>query len=144
MDRFLEYINHHYYLVAGTVIVAIIAAVYELRNRAQSATSISSNTAILLHNKGALMLDVRNADEFAAGHIIDARHIALDKLGDSLDGIKKYREKSVVVYCEMGSRSAQAAKLLRDQGFTTVFNLEGGLAAWRKDNLPLTKAKTKA
>lgn len=141
MDRLLEYINHHPYLVAGTLIVAIIALVVELRTRAQNALGISSNQAIQLHNRGALLLDVRSAEEFAAGHLIDARHIALDQLDSSTDSIKKYREKPVVVYCEMGARSAQACKLLKAKGFTTVFSLEGGLAGWRKDNLPLAKAK---
>lgn len=139
MDRLLDYLNHHPYLAGGTLILAIIAAAWELRSRAQGATGVSNNEAIALHNKGALMLDVRSADEFASGHIINARHIALESLSDNLDSIKKYREKPVVVYCEAGSRSAQAVKTLKAQGYTTVFNLSGGLAAWRQENLPLSK-----
>ncbi len=139
MDRFLEYLNHHPYLAGGTLLLAIVAAAIELRSRAQGATGISNNEAIALHNKGALILDVRTADEFASGHIVDARNIALDKLADSLDTIKKYREKPVIVCCEAGSRSAQAVKLLKAQGYTTVFNLSDGLGGWRKDNLPLSK-----
>lgn len=139
MDRFLEYLNHHPYLAGGTLIVAIIAVAFELRSRIAGATGISNNEAIALHNKGALVLDVRTAEEFAGGHIVNARHISSDTLADSLDSIKKYREKPVIVCCEAGSRSAQAVKLLKAQGFTTVFNLRGGLAAWRQDNLPLGK-----
>ncbi|MGE0115640.1 MAG: rhodanese-like domain-containing protein [Steroidobacteraceae bacterium] len=141
MDRFLEYLNHHPYLAGGTLIVAIIATVFELRNRMAGATGISNNEAIALHNKGALVLDVRTAEEFAGGHIVNARHISLDTLAASLDSIKKYREKPVIVCCEAGSRSAQAVRLLKAQGFTTVFNLSGGLSAWRQDNLPLSPGK---
>lgn len=137
MDRFLEYLNHHLYLAGGTLIVAVIALGYELRERAKG-TGISNNEAIALHNKGALVLDVRNAEEFAGGHIVNARNLSLDTLADKLDTLKKYREKPVIVVCETGSRGAQATKLLKAQGYTSVFNLSGGLAAWRQENLPLT------
>jgi rhodanese-related sulfurtransferase len=138
MDRFLEYLNNHPYLAGGTLIVAIIAIGFELRQRRQGASGVSINEAIALHNKGALVLDVRSADEYATGHIVDARHIVLDKLMDSLGSIKKYRDKAVIVCCESGARSREAAALLKAQGYQNVYNLTGGLAAWRQDNLPLS------
>ena len=144
MARFLEYLNNHPYLSGGTVLVVLIALAVEVRNRALGATGISNNEAIALHNKGALVLDVRSAEEFANGHIVNARNIGLDSLTNSLDSIKKYREKPVIVCCESGNRSAQAVKLLKSQGYTTVFNLSGGLAAWQQDNLPLSKPAKKA
>jgi rhodanese-related sulfurtransferase len=144
MDRFLEYLNNHPYLAGGAVLAALIAGAIELIGRARGATGISSNEAIALHNKGALVLDVRSAEEFAAGHIVNARNISLETLPNSLDSIKKYREKPVITCCESGSRSAEATKLLKAQGYTTVFNLSGGLAAWRQDNLPLSKPTGKA
>ena len=139
MDRFLEYLNHHPYLAGGTLALALIAAAWELVSRAKNATGISNNEAIALHNRGALVLDVRSASEFAAGHIVNARNITLESLPDSLDSIKKYREKPVIISCESGARAAQAVKLLKAQGYTTVFNLSGGLAGWRGENLPLSK-----
>jgi rhodanese-related sulfurtransferase len=139
MNHLPEYISHHPYVVIATVVAAIIAVVFELRSRAQGAAAISSNSAIALHNKGALILDVRSPEEFAGGHIVDAKHIELDKLAEKTDSLKKYREKPIVVVCESGSRSAQAAKLLKSQGFKQVVNLQGGLAAWRSENLPLSK-----
>jgi len=139
MDRFLEYLNHHPYLAGGTLILAMVAAAWELYSRAQNATGISNNEAIALHNRGGLVLDVRSADEFAAGHIVNARNIALESLTNNLDSIKKYREKPVIVVCETGTRAAQAVKALKAQGYTTVFNLSGGLAGWRSENLPLSK-----
>lgn len=140
MDRLPEYLSHHLYLVAATVIVAVITLVFELRARART-VGVSANQAILLHNKGALMLDVRSAEEFTKGHIVDARNIEMQKLADSLDTLKKYREKPVIVYCENGARSAQAVKLLKAQGFTQATSLQGGLAGWRQDNLPLAIKK---
>jgi len=142
MDRLPEYLSHHLYLVVATVIVALIALAFELRLRSRSGgDGISANQVIALHNKGALVLDVRSSEEFAQGHIVEARNIALEQLANSVDTLKKYREKPVIVYCEAGSRSTQAAKLLKAQGFANVFSLQGGLAAWRQDNLPLTIKK---
>ena len=142
MDHLPEYLSHHLYLVVATVIVAVIALVFELRERALGGGAVSTNQAIALHNKGALILDVRSAEEFASGHIVDARHIALDQLAASVDSLKKYREKPLVVCCEAGTRSAQAVKLLKSRGFTQVANLRGGLAGWRVENLPLTTKKS--
>jgi rhodanese-related sulfurtransferase len=55
------------------------------------------------------------------------------------DTLKKYKEKVVVVYDDTGSLSASAVRQLVAQGFTKAFNLRGGLAAWRTENLPLTR-----
>lgn len=144
MPRFFEYLSHHPYLAGGTLIVAVIAVAYEALQRARGATGVSNNQAIAWANKGALLLDVRNAEEFASGHMVNARHIELSQLGSTIDSLKKYREKPVVVYCESGQRSAQAVKLLMGQGFTQVFNLAGGLAQWRQEHLPLERGSDTA
>jgi rhodanese-related sulfurtransferase len=139
MNHLPEYISQHLTLVIATVVAALVALVFELRSRSLSATAISANTTIALQNKGALILDVRSAEEFAGGHIVDAKNIELDKLSEQVESLKKWREKPVIVCCESGARSAQAAKLLKSLGFAQVANLQGGLASWRSDNLPLTK-----
>jgi rhodanese-related sulfurtransferase len=58
------------------------------------------------------------------------------KAGDTL---KKYRQKPLIVYDESGSLGGSTARQLKQQGFLQAFNLRGGLAAWRSDNLPLEK-----
>ena len=63
------------------------------------------------------------------------------KAGETL---RKHREKNVVVYCNTGTVGASAARSLVGQGFTKVFNLRGGIAAWRAENLPVSRAKEKA
>jgi rhodanese-related sulfurtransferase len=56
------------------------------------------------------------------------------------DTLKRHREKAVVVYDDSGSLGAAAVRQLVAQGFTRAFALRGGLAAWRADNLPLSRA----
>lgn len=139
MNHLPEYISHNAYLVIATVLAAIVAIVFELRSRSLAAAAVSANVTIALQNKGALILDVRTPEEFATGHIIDAKNIQIDKLSEQADSLKKWREKPVVVCCESGARSAQAAKMLKSLGFSQAMNLQGGLASWRSDNLPLSK-----
>lgn len=139
MNQFFEYVANHPYLIAATVVVALAAIALEIRHRLRGSAAIGTGDAVLLANQGALLLDVRTDEQFAEGHIIDARHIKGSELESSVDSLKKYREKPIVVYCESGTTSAAAARILKAQGFAKVANLRGGLQAWRQDNLPLVK-----
>lgn len=77
---------------------------------------------------GAVLLDVRTPGEFAAGHIDGALNIPVDELPRRLDEVGA-RDKPVVVYCRSGRRSAQAAGMMRQQGFQSVHDL-GGMNRW--------------
>lgn len=140
MDRLVEFAGHHPYLVAAAVLAALVVIAYESWQRTQEAAAISPQDLIRLMNQGALVLDIRPQDQFAAGHINGARQMASDQILKAGDTLKKYREKPVVVYCDGGSTAAAAVRQLTAQGFTKAFSLRGGLAAWRAENLPLAKA----
>lgn len=77
------------------------------------------------------ILDVRNPDEFAAGHLADATLIPLNELPNKLSELDPDQE--VVVHCKMGGRGAQASAYLVQQGFKDVKHLRGGLMAWSKE-----------
>jgi len=140
MDRLLEYISHHPYLSGLLVLAAIMVGIYEFNARKQSFAAISPQDAIRLMNQNALVLDLRPAEAFAAGHLAGARNLPPDQILNAGDTLKKYKEKPVVVYDESGSLGTSAARQLAAQGFTKAVNLRGGLAAWRTENLPLQKA----
>jgi rhodanese-related sulfurtransferase len=74
------------------------------------------------------IVDVRNDAETARGMIAGAMHIALTSLPARLGELD--RGRPVLVYCQMGARSAQACQFLAAQGFEQVINLRGGLNAW--------------
>ncbi len=141
MNRLFEYTTNHPYLVAAAAILFILALVVEIRLRARGSSLVSPNDAVLLANAGAAIIDVRPAAEYQAGHIIDARHIPAGELAARADSLKKYKEKPVLVYCDNGFASAQAARALKGLGFTKVATLRGGLQSWRQDNLPLVKGE---
>ena len=140
MDRLSEYITHHPWLSGLLVLAAIMTAIYEFNANKQAYMAISPQDAIRLMNQNALVLDLRPAEAFAAGHLAGARNLPPDQILNAGETLKKYKEKPVVVYDESGSLGTSAARQLAAQGFTKAVNLRGGLAAWRTENLPLQKA----
>lgn len=139
MQQLLEYLGHHPYLTGAAVLAAIAVLVNEVRERVQGFAALSSMQAVRLMNQGALVLDLRAKESFDAGHIGDARNIPAAELEASAETLKKWRDRAVITYCDSGVSGAGAARTLTRLGFTKVFNLEGGLNAWLKDNLPLAK-----
>jgi rhodanese-related sulfurtransferase len=80
------------------------------------------------------LLDVREDDEWAAGHIDGAQHIPLGELAERLGELPK--ERTIVAVCRSGVRSEAAVRGLRKLGFEAE-NLEGGVNAWDRAKLPL-------
>lgn len=76
---------------------------------------------------GVILVDVRNAGEYAQGHLSEARLMPVNELPNTMDQLD--RNATILVYCRSGMRSAKAAQLLMDSGFSKVFNLKGGLLA---------------
>ena len=142
MQRLFEYLAHHPYLSGGAVVIAILVLVNELRERVQSFAAVSAMQAVQMMNHGALVLDVRGKEIYEAGHIGEARNIAAADLEPQAESLKRWRDKNVIVYCDSGISAAGAARTLSKLGFAKVFNLAGGLDAWRKENLPVVKART--
>lgn len=139
MERLLEYASRHPWLVGATVLAVLLVIAWELRARTQAFAAVSPQEAISLMNQRALLLDIRTPEQFAAGHIGGARHMASELILKAREHLAKHVEKPIVVYCETGSLGASAARQLAAQGFTKVVNLRGGIAAWRAENLPITK-----
>jgi rhodanese-related sulfurtransferase len=140
MDRILEFISHHPGLATITGALLVIVLVYEMRARSESLSSISPQELIRLMNQGALLLDLRPSEQYQAGHVAGARQMSGEQILKAAETLKKHKEKAVVVYDDSGSLGAAAVRQLAAQGFTRVFALRGGLAAWRADNLPVSRA----
>lgn len=139
MERLIEYSRNHPWLVGIAVLLALVVLAYEWRARGQSYSAVQPQEAIRLMNQGAQVLDLRPSEAFAAGHIASARNFSAEQLSQAGDTLKKYKEKPVIVYCDSGTQGSAAVKRLHGLGFTQVFNIRGGVAAWRAENLPLQR-----
>jgi len=93
----------------------------------------------LINRQDAIVIDVRDAAEYAKGHIVGARNVPLAQFEKRLGELEKLRNKPLVVHCETGDRSAKALELLRKNGFEKVYNLSGGYASWMNAGLPAGK-----
>jgi len=136
----MEFIKQNVFLVVLAVVSGSMLLADLLRNRNNGGLSPIEAT-LLMNRENALVLDVREAAEYAAGHIPNARNIPLGELGGRTDELAKYKARPVVLVCQSGSRSASARTLLEKAGFEKVHNLGGGIAGWQKDGHPLVKGK---
>ena len=85
------------------------------------------------------ILDVREPAEFAAGHMRDSKNIPLAELPNRIGELEKSKTKPVIVVCQTGTRSAKAEAQLKKAGFAEVSCLDGGIAAWQAQGLPVVK-----
>jgi rhodanese-related sulfurtransferase len=139
MERLLEYFGNHSLLVAGAGLMGLVVIGYELRQRAQAAAAVSPGEAVRLMNEGALMVDVRSTNQFKDGHVSGARNLPGDQIADGAAPLDAIRNRAVIMCCDSGTASAAAARKLKAMGFEQVYNLRGGIGAWRQDNLPVVK-----
>jgi rhodanese-related sulfurtransferase len=139
MDHLAQYIQLNHLLVIATAVVLALVIVFEIRAHTENLTTVSPQDAIRLMNRGAMVIDLRAAEQYAAGHLTGARRLDGEQILKAGDTLKKYKQKPLIVYDESGSLGNSAARQLKAQGFEQAFNLRGGLAAWRADNLPLEK-----
>lgn len=107
------------------------------RNHHVVADIHSSEAPAWVKENDALVVDVREPAEYAAGHVPGAVSIPQADLALRLDDIP--RERDVLVVCEGGTRSLRAARFLRQSGFSRVTNLIGGTSAWRQAELPVER-----
>lgn len=140
LERLPEFLANHPILTGALLAVIGMILFVELRRLNRKYRSLSPAEAVRVINQDdALVLDVREDSEVAAGRIGGAKHIPLGSLKKRIDDIEKYKDKPVVVYCRSGNRSASAAQQLTAAGFQDVVNLQGGIQAWQSANMPVKK-----
>ncbi len=90
--------------------------------------------------KSLLILDVRTPKEYDAGHIPGAINIDFKELPKRIDEIDRFKNSTVVLYCERGIRAKVAETTLQKAGFKSLLHLEGNMSSWRNNSLPIQKS----
>jgi rhodanese-related sulfurtransferase len=103
-----------------------------------------ADAAQLLQMSEVDLIDVRDSDEFVAGHVIGARNVPLDALRADPDVALPRRDLPLVFVCAKGVRSLTAAKLAERLGYDRVYSLDGGTNAWAKADLPIVSERRAA
>ena len=108
---------------------------------AVTAGDLSAGGAVqLINREKAVVIDVREADEFAAGHVNGARNVPVGELEEKLPAAVKNKALPVILVCASGARSRRAVGIAKKLGYEQAQSLGGGLKAWKEANLPLEKA----
>ncbi len=83
----------------------------------------------------AVIVDVRENDDWNEHHIHGAIHIPLSQLNERLPELERYKNSPVITQCQAGLRSAQAQLILKSAGFSKVYLMNGGIQAWHEQGL---------
>ena len=103
--------------------------------------SLTAQGAVqLINRERAVMIDVRDATEYAAGHAAGARNVPLDQLEQKLPGTVKNKSLPVLLMCATGARAQRALATAKKLGYEQAQVVGGGLKSWKDANLPIEKA----
>lgn len=94
----------------------------------------------LMNRENAVVVDISEPAEFAAGHVVGSRNIPLGQFEQQLPSAVKNKARPLVIVCATGARSARALVVAKKLGYAQAQALGGGLAAWKEASLPLEKA----
>ena len=127
------------------VVIAVTLASVSCNNAQKTTTAAASKTIevlapkamydVLAKDSNAQLVDVRTKDEYGVSHLKDAQNICVTDNDFKEKVANLDKDKPVYVYCKKGGRSARAAKILKELGFTQIFDLQGGITNWEKQQL---------
>ena len=136
--NFIDFLMHEWILVSA---LAALAAIYFWRERVKSGLPISTHELTSLVNSGkGVVLDIRPAPDFKAGHLVDAINIPYEKINTDASGLENHKSKTIIIVDKMGQHSGPIGRSLMKQGFD-VRRLSSGISEWQSQNLPLVKGK---
>ena len=135
----LNFIVHNWYLIALALVSGGLLLWPKLLEGAAGPSVSASDAVQLINREKAVLIDVSEPAEYAAGHAVGSRSVPLAGLEASKE-LPKNKNLPVVVVCKTGARAQKAVVLLKKLGFENSRALSGGLTAWRAANLPVEKS----
>ncbi len=136
--------SNHWMLASGQFIVTLLLIQDLIDTLSRKYKTVTPAAAVtLLNQDDTLVIDVREPDAFAKGHIEGARQISLARLKDKLFELEPYKDSPILIYCQEGTRAKEACKQLTKAGFTRVHYLGGGILTWQDQKLPLVRKNKK-
>ena len=139
MAQFTEFFQHHLGLFAALAVVVALFIANEVHGVLSGGRRIGALDAVrLINDRNALIVDVRPVADFKKGHLMSAINLPLAQIDKQIGELGKDKSRPVVLYCALGSSSAEAARKVLSHGFSEVLQIRGGLDGWLASNLPTT------
>lgn len=139
MEKLPEFIANHLFLVSLLVAITSLLLWNILAGSIGASQIVPAEVTRLINHENAEILDLRSAEEFAKGHILNSVNIVAATLDEKQKELEKYKDKTVILYCNQGQESVRVARTLKMKGIEKLYCLKGGIIAWQNANLPLTK-----
>jgi rhodanese-related sulfurtransferase len=142
MSPLVQFIQNNLLLIAVAFISGAMLLWPLVRRTTGGPWVTPAQATHLINREDALVVDVRDAGEYGAGHVLGAKNVPLARIEDGANDLAKRKDKPLIVYCDTGTnRAAKALAALKKQGFAHVVNLNGGIGAWQQAGLPVEKSK---
>ncbi|MCW4152029.1 rhodanese-like domain-containing protein [Halomonas sp. 18H] len=138
IDQLFEFVQNHPLLVGAFLLVLLAWLLYEVRNSGAHGVTTGEATQ-LVNREDAVVVDIREAKDFKAGHIAGARNIPQGSIDDRMNELEKHKSKPVIVVCKHGQTAGAVQSKLAKAGFERALKLKGGMTQWQSDGLPLVK-----
>ena len=133
-----EFINNNLIISAGLILSFLLLIFNELRIKKQQIANVDAYKAVQLINSGANIFDVRSAELFKKGHIVNSKNFNSEQITAKK---KSLINKTTVVICETGQSSSKIVNEMRALGVENIFGISGGIAGWSEANMPLVSKK---
>jgi rhodanese-related sulfurtransferase len=140
MNQILQFIQNHWMLSSAFVVVLIALIFEEIKGKIGGIPKIpAQSVTLLLNRENAVVVDLRNQQAFAGGHVLGAINIAYVDFDAHLKKIESHKNHILILVSDSDANTTSIGAKLQKQGFTKVYILAGGLQAWKDAHLPLTK-----
>ena len=137
VEQIFEFIGNNYILVSIFVFLLVAFTINEGKQGGAAITP--SNLVSLVNREGAVIVDIRDTNDYGTGHIAGAVNFPHTAIDSRLSELEPYKEKPVVLVCKMGQHAGAVGRKLKAQGFENVRRLSGGMAEWSASSLPVVK-----
>lgn len=135
----MSFIVQNWYLILLAVVSGGLLLVPVLKGATSGA--LQPNDAVAkINREKAVIIDVREPEEYVKGHLTNAKNIPLSQLDERLPQVVKNKALPVIMVCDKGARAVRAQQQAKKLGFEKAEALAGGMKAWREAGLPVTKA----
>lgn len=135
----MEFIQQNILLVAVAVLSGTMLLVLSVRRPGGAHSLTPAQATMLINREDAQLIDIREPNEYVAGHPCDSRNIPGDSLGERAAELEAFKATPLILVCQSGARASAACATLSKLGFSKVHALDGGIAAWSEAGLPLKK-----
>ncbi|MBI4755470.1 MAG: rhodanese-like domain-containing protein [Betaproteobacteria bacterium] len=135
----MEFVQQNLMWIALALISGGMLVWPMLRGGMGGASVSPLQATLMINREDAIVLDVRESEEFARGHVPNSRHFPVGQIDKRVSELQKFKTRPLIVVCHSGNRSGAACGALRKHGFEKVFNLAGGMGAWEQAGQPVTR-----